>query len=54
MDLIVSKNTFMPLSLSTKASMVTVTLRDVDFNVTEEMVTFDQSKFPTATVVDKR
>jgi outer membrane lipoprotein-sorting protein len=54
MDLIVSKDNYMPLSLSTKASMVTVTLRDVDFNVTEEMVTFDPSKYPTATVIDKR
>lgn len=54
MDLVVSKDTYMPLSLSTKASMVTVTLRDVDFNVTEEMVTFDPSKYPTATVIDKR
>ena len=54
MDLIVAKDTYMPVSLSTKMSMVTVTLRDVDFNVTEEMVTFDPAKYPTAKIVDKR
>ena len=54
MNLVVAKGTYMPVSLSTKMSMVTVTLRDLSFDVTEEMVTFDPSKFQTATIIDKR
>ena len=54
MDLVVAKDTYMPLSLSAKMSMVKVTLRDVDYNITEEMVTFDPAKYPTATIIDKR
>ena len=54
MNLVVAKGTYMPVSLSAKMSLVTVTLRDLSFDVTEEMVTFDPSKYPTATVIDKR
>ena len=54
MNLVVAKGTYMPVSLSAKMSLVTVTLRDLSFDVTEEMVTFDPSKYPTATIVDKR
>ncbi len=54
MDLVVSKDTYMPLSLSTKESMVTVTLRDLSFDVTEEMVTFNPADYPTAKIIDKR
>ena len=43
-----------PLSLSAKISLVKITLRDVDYNITEEMVTFDPAKIPGATIVDKR
>ena len=54
MDLVVSKADYMPLSLSAKMSMVTVTIRDVSFNVTESMVTFDPTRYPTAKIIDKR
>ena len=54
MNLVVAKGTYMPVSLSTKMSMVTVTLRDLSFDVTEEMVTFNPADYPTATIVDKR
>ena len=54
MDLVVAKGTYMPLSLSAKISLVKITLRDVDYNITEEMVTFDPAKIPGATIVDKR
>ena len=54
MNLVVAKGTYMPVSLSTKMSMVTVTLRDLSFDVTEEMVTFNPADYPTATIVDNR
>ena len=54
MDLVVAKGTYMPVSLSARMSMVTVTLRDLSFDVTEEMATFDPAKYPNATIVDKR
>ena len=54
MDLVVSKADYMPLSLSAKISMVTITMRDVDYNITEEMATFNPADYPTATIVDKR
>ena len=54
MDLVVSKADYMPLSLSAKISMVTITMRGVDYNITEEMATFNPADYPTATIVDKR
>lgn len=55
MDLVVEKGTYMPLSLSAKVSMVTVTMRNLAFGtVTEKDVTFDPAAYPTAKVVDER
>lgn len=54
MDVVVSKATYYPISLSAKMSGVSVTLRDIDFGVTEEKVTFDISKYPGVTITDKR
>ena len=54
MDIVVAKGTYFPKSLSAKMSGVTLTMRDVVFGVKEEDVTFDQSKYSGATIVDKR
>ena len=54
MEIVVAKGTYQPLSLSAKVDMVTVTMRDLAFNVTEKDVTFNQAEYPGATVVDKR
>lgn len=54
MTLIVSKKDYMPISLSTKVKGITVTMRDAKLGVSESEVTFDASKFPGATVNDKR
>ena len=54
MDLVVAKDTYWPISLSTKMKGITMTMRDISFDVTEADVTFDQSKFPGATIEDKR
>jgi len=54
LNMVIAKGTFYPINLSSKLKGVTLTIRDFELGVTEEKVTFDQSQFPTATVVDKR
>ena len=54
MEIVVAKGTYQPLSLSAKVDMVTVTMRDLAFNVTEKDVTFNQADYAGATVIDKR
>ena len=54
MDLVIAKGTYMPLSLSAKVSGITITMRDLDFNVTEKDVTFNQADYPGVKIVDKR
>ena len=54
MSLIVAKGTYMPLDLTAKMKGVTVSIRNASIGVSEKEVTFDASKFPGATVNDKR
>jgi outer membrane lipoprotein-sorting protein len=54
MELVVAKGTYFPKSLSAKMSGVSMTMRDLSFNVTEEQVTFDPKKYPGAKVIDNR
>ena len=54
MDLVVAKGTYHPDSLSARVSGITVTMRDLDFNVTEKQVTFNKADYPGVTIVDKR
>ena len=54
MDLVIAKGTYMPISLSAKVSGITITMRDLDFNVTEKDVTFNQANYPGVKVVDER
>ena len=54
MEIVVAKGTYYPVSLSAKVDMVTVTLRDLQFTVTEKDVTFNKADYPGATVIDKR
>ncbi len=53
-DLVISKGTYYPKKLSASMSSVTMTMRDIDFGVSEEMVTFNPDNYPGATIVDKR
>ena len=53
-DITVAKGTYYPLSLTTKMDGVTLTMRDLSFNVTEKQVTFNQKDYPDAKIVDKR
>ena len=54
MEIVVAKGTYYPMSLSAKVDMVTVTLRNLQFNVSEKEVTFNQADYPGATIIDKR
>lgn len=54
MDLVIAKGTYHPISLSARVSGITVTMRDLGFNVTEKQVTFNEADCPGATIVDKR
>ena len=54
MDLVVEKGTYFPISLSTKTAIVSITIHDVSFGVTEDQVTFDPSAYPNAKIIDKR
>ena len=53
-SLSVYKGSYYPKSLSTKASGVTFTLRDVSFGVSPEQVTFNPADYPGAKIKDKR
>lgn len=54
MDLVVSKQDNLPVSLSTTVSGVKVTMRDVKLGVSEKDVTFDISDYPGAVIEDQR
>ena len=54
MEIVVAKGTYYPMSLSAKVDMVTVKLRDLQFNVSEKDVTFNKADYPGATIIDKR
>ena len=54
MDLVVSKGTYWPVSLSTSMAGASVTMRNISFGVTEKQVTFDAKQYPGATIIDKR
>ena len=54
MDLVVEKGTYNPMSLSTKLNGMTLTMRNLSFNVTEKQATFNIKDYPDATIVDKR
>ena len=54
MTLIVAKGTYWPVSLSASVSLMTITMRDLSYGVTEEQVTFNPEDYPNATIVDKR
>ena len=54
MDLVVAKDTYMPISLSATVSLVTVTIRNLAYGVTENQVTFNQASYPGVQFIDKR
>lgn len=53
-NLVVAKGSFLPVSLSAKASGATLTMHDIAFGVSDAQVTFNPADYPSATVIDKR
>jgi outer membrane lipoprotein-sorting protein len=54
MDLVVSKATYLPISVKVSEKGVAVTLRDFAIGVNEKDITFNAADFPTAKIVDER
>ena len=55
MTVVVEKGTYLPLQLSARMSLlVTMTLHDISFGVTEEQVTFNPADYPGVKIKDKR
>lgn len=54
MDLVVAKGTYLPISHTVTVDGVKVVLHDFAKGVTEEEVTFDPSRYPTAEIKDER
>ena len=49
------KGTYLPIQLSARMSLlVTMTLHDISFGVTEEQVTFNPADYPGVKIKDKR
>ena len=54
MDIVVQKETYYPLSLSASMSMVTVTITEITYGVSEEEVTFHPENYTIVKTIDKR
>lgn len=54
MDLVVAKDTYWPVSLTTSVTAASLTMRDISFGVTESQVTFNEKDYPGVKIVDKR
>ena len=54
MDIVIAKGTYYPVSLSAKVQGITVTMRNLVFNVTDQEVSFNPADYPGVTVIDKR
>lgn len=54
MEIVIAKDTYYPMSLSAKVDLVTVTMRNLQFSVSEKDVTFNKADYPGATIIDKR
>ena len=54
MDLVVSKKTCLPISLSTKMKGVKLTLRDVVVGIDKKLLEFRVEDYPDAKIVDQR
>ena len=54
MDLVVAKDTYLPVSLKAGKGIVSVILRDFAVGVADKDVTFDASQYPQAQIIDKR
>lgn len=54
MDFIVSKTTYLPIKMSTKVSVFTISMENISLGVKESEVTFNPAKYPNVKIVDNR
>ena len=54
MELVVDKETYYPVSMTSKGLLASVAIRDVSFGVTEDQVTYNPALYSDAKIVDKR
>jgi hypothetical protein len=54
MNLVISKTTYLPISVSVSEKGVRITMRDFVIGVNEEQIRFDPSKYQNAKIVDLR
>lgn len=54
MELVVDKETYYPVSMTSKGLLVSVAIRDVSFGVTEDQVTYNPALYSDAKIIDKR
>ena len=54
MEVAVYKSNYYPMSLSSKVSGVSMTMRNVKFGVSEKQVIFNPEDYPGVTIIDKR
>ena len=54
MTLEVRKETYEPISMSTKMMGINCTMHDFKFGISEKEVTFNEADFPGVTIVDNR
>lgn len=54
MELAVAKDTYLPIYLRTKQSLVSVSIENITLGVSEEEVTFHAEEFPDVRIEDKR
>ena len=54
MDLVIAKDTYLPISLKSTMKGVTMTMRNFAVGMSEEEVTFNPADYPDVTIIDKR
>lgn len=54
MDLVISKTTYLPISVQAKEKGVTITMRNFAVGVKEKDITFNPADYPSAKIIDNR
>lgn len=53
-EMAVSKETYLPVFMKTKAKGISISMENFEVGVTEEQVTFNPADYPTAKIIDNR
>lgn len=54
MEIVVAKDTYLPVSLSAKGHGISVVMKDIKFGATEKDVVFNADDYPGVKIIDKR